>query len=180
MRPIHHPPGSQSTSTAAKPRSVVREGIAAGAVAATGVALLYLAADLLVGMPLLTQRLLGAGVAALLGLQLTVGTATGAVLQYTVPHYAGFMAFGVVAAKVVHLARRDATLIAGALLLFALAEASFFILVALLGGATHTGALMWPQLAVGNVVGTLLVGGWLWRRHPELRVAVSRGLGESI
>ena len=91
MRPIQHPPGSQSTSTAAKPRSVVREGIAAGAVAATGVALLYLAADLLVGMPLVTQRLLGAGVAALLGLQLTVGTSTGAVLQSATTHAATTM-----------------------------------------------------------------------------------------
>ena len=81
------------------------------------------------------------------------------------------------AAGVVHLARRHAAALACALLLFAIAEASFFVAITLLGDASRTGAAMWPQLATGNVVGTLLLGGWLWRRHPELRGEVAEGLG---
>jgi hypothetical protein len=36
---------------------------------------------------------------------------------------------------------------------------------------------MWSQLAAGNVVGSLLLVGWLWRRNPELRGEVAVGLG---
>jgi len=159
---------------------VLREGLLAGAVAASGVALWYLVNDLIVvGAPLATQRVLGWGLASLLGLRALADSTGALVLQYTVAHYAAFMALGFVATLVVRRARRDATVLAGALLAFAVVEAAFVGLVTLLDETTRTGAMAWPQLVAGNVVGCLLLGAWLWRSHPELRGEVAAALGDA-
>jgi hypothetical protein len=170
-----------STDNALVPRrgGAVREGLAAGAVAATGVALWFAVADLLFGVPVSTPHILGLGLASLLGVSALAGSAAAAVLQYTLVHYAAFMALGVAAAAVVRRAQQDATVLAGALLGFVVAEASFFGFLALLHQTTHTGALTWPQLVAGNVVGCLLLGAWLWRSHPELRGEVAEALGDA-
>ena len=176
-RPAHA--GASSLVRASADRaSVLREGCIAGIVAATGVALWYLVGDLLVtDAPLVTQRVLGWGLASVLGLRVLTDSATALVLQYTVAHYGAFMALGVVAAVVVRRARRDATVLAGALLTFAVAEGAFYGLLALLNVTTYTGAMAWPQLVAGNVVGCLILGAWLWRSHPELRGEVAAALG---
>src|SRR5215213_5404491 len=75
----------------------LREGSMAGALAAGGVALWYLFRDLMTGHALFTPRLLGQRLGQLLGIHaMSDGTAT-AIVGYTLVHFAGFIALGVVA-----------------------------------------------------------------------------------
>jgi hypothetical protein len=156
------------------PRSIVGEGVRAGSLAATGVALGFLVADLAFGMPFVTPELLGRGAASVVGL--TDVTRAAAVTGYTALHYVAFSALGVVAAAVVRLAGRHASVLAGALLVFAIVEVAFAGLVAVLHASTATGTVTWIQLVAGNVLGWVLLALALRRRHPELR----GGLGAAV
>ena len=132
----------------------LREGSIAGALAAGGVALWYLFRDLMAGHALFTPRLLG----QLLGIHaMSDGTAT-AIVGYTLVHFAGFIALGVVAAVVVRMAARQATVLAGAFLAFVIAEAAFWVVIGLLNQGTLAGMLGWSQLAAGNILGCAIVG----------------------
>jgi len=110
------------------------------------------------------------------GTSLSDATAT-AIVGYTLVHFAGFIALGVVAAVVVRMAARQATVLAGAFLAFVIAEAAFWVVIGLLNQGTLAGMLGWSQLAAGNILGCAIVGITLWRAHPELpdevRVAMS-------
>src|SRR5919202_2947003 len=157
--------------------SVLSEGVTAGALAATGVALWFFLVDMLAGTPLFTPAHLGAAVATTLGLHPLAQSAIAAVMGYTLIHYAAFVALGLAAAGVTHLARREPHVLAGALLTFAVAEVGFYSLVALLREATLTGTLTWQQIAAGNLIGCYLLGARIWRAHPELRREFADALG---
>jgi hypothetical protein len=103
----------------------------------------------------------------------TIATALG----YTLVHYAAFMALGVAAAAVTHLARREPTVLAGALLVFVVAEVGFYSLIAVLRETTLTGVLTWQQIAAGNLIGCYILGTRLWRTHPQLRRGFRYALG---
>jgi hypothetical protein len=74
----------------------------------------------------------------------------------------------VIAAAVVRLARRHATVLAGAFLLLVVAEMGFYVAIGLLNQGTLDGMLGWSQLAAGNIIGCGVLGLALLRRHPEL------------
>ena len=154
-----------------------REGITAGAVAATGVALWFFVVDMLAGTPLFTPVKLGAAVATTLGLHSVAQSAVAAVTGYTLIHYAAFVALGLAAAGVTRVAQREPHVLAGALLTFVVAEVGFYSLVALLRETTLTGTLTWQQIAAGNLIGCYLLGARLWRAHPELRHEIAVALG---
>ena len=152
----------------------VREGLIAGALAASGVAIWFLVVDLLAGVPLDTPTRLGQAVASLLGLASVADPV--AVLGYTALHYGAFAVLGVAAAAVVHLAQRHATVLAAVLLVFVVGEMGFFAMLGLLSQTTVTFALAWFEVAVGNLLGWLVLGAVLWRRHPELGGGFSAAL----
>jgi hypothetical protein len=158
---------TQNITDNARPAGLVREGVTAGAVAASGVALWYLFRDFVAGHPLFTPRMLGQGLGELLGIW-SLTDATTAVAAYTLVHFVAFLALGIVAAAVVRLARREATVLAGAFLIFAIAETAFFIGIGLINQGTLAGMLGWSQLAAGNIIGCALMAFSLWRKHPEL------------
>jgi hypothetical protein len=157
--------------------STLREGVTAGALAATGVALWFFVVDLLAGTPLFTPARLGAALATTLGLQSVAQSATATAIDYTLFHYAAFVALGLAAVAVTHLARREPHVLAGALLTFVVAEVGFYSLVALLRETTLTGTLTWQQIAAGNLIGCYLLGARIWRAHPELRREFADALG---
>ncbi len=157
-----------SKNSRSRDASIIREGTSAGALAASGVALWYLIRDLMAGHALFTPRLLGQGVGQLFGIQAMRDGTTAAVLAFTGVHLLGFIAFGIVAAAVVRLARRNATVLAGAFLVFVVAEMAFYVAIGLLNQGTVDGILGWSQLAAGNIIGCGLVGLTLLRSHPEL------------
>jgi hypothetical protein len=148
--------------------SVVREGGTAGSLAASGVSLWYLFRDLMAGHPLFTPRLLGQGFGRIFGIHAMSEGTMAPILGYTAIHYLGFIGLGIVAAAVVRVAWRQATVLAGALLAFVVAEMAFFVGIGLLNQATLDGMLGWSQLAAGNIIGCAVLGFVFWRTHPEL------------
>jgi hypothetical protein len=157
-------------------RSVAAEGTRAGSYAASGVAVGFLVADAMHGMPFVTPQLLGGGVASVLGLDGLAYSPTALVVGYTLLHYAAFALLGILAAAVIRVARRDTSVLAGALLVFAIVEVAFAGLVALLHATTTTGTMTWIQLVGGNVVGCALLALVLRRDHPELRSGFEAGV----
>ena len=152
----------------------VREGVIAGAVGATGVALWLFITDVLASRALYTPRVLGQGVARLLGLD--VPGAMTAIVGYTILHYAIFAFLGTLSAAIVHRSRKDPTIFAGALLVFAVLEAAFALFMLALHAVDLFGRFGMVQIAGANIFGWVLIGVVLWRAHPGIRRSVDRGL----
>src|SRR5882757_3061805 len=85
--------------------SVLTEGIAAGFLGATGVALWFLGVDLAAGHPLQTPSVLGGVLLRVLGGADNLGPLAGAAL-YTPFHFAAFLVIGIVASALVDGAQR--------------------------------------------------------------------------
>ena len=87
-------------------RSILREGIVAGLIGATVVAVWFLLFDVARGRPFLTPGLLGAavfqGISDPGGVEITPAL----VIGYTILHGLAFVAFGVVAASVMAVSER--------------------------------------------------------------------------
>ncbi len=154
-------------------RSIIREGIVAGVIGASAVAIWFLVVDLIAGQPLFTPRILGHALLSILGpipdsALLHVGI-------YTVFHYAAFCAAGIVLSVLVHLAQREPTVLAGALILFVAFEIAFHGFVSLLQ-ETVLGSLAWYNVMIGNVLAAACMGTYMWRRHPELRMEFAHAL----
>jgi len=150
---------------------LIREGITTGLLGAAAVALWFLVVDLVRGQPLHTPALLGAvvsGVADPMAAADAPGRA-GLVALYTVLHVLAFSVVGVIAVFVVHRAERAPALIGLLLMLFAAIEVAFTGFVAILE-VRALGDIAWYQVAVGNLIAAVTMGGYLWRSHPQVRV----------
>lgn len=139
-------------------RSVLKEGIVAGLIGATVVAVWFLIFDLARGRPFLTPGLLGAYV--FFGVDTPVGfqPSLGPILGYTVIHGLAFIAFGVVAATIMAMSEREPTLFIGFVVLFACFEAAFFGVLGAFGQSMQ-GALVWWSVLIGNLLASV---GMLW------------------
>jgi len=148
-------------------RSVLKEGIVAGLVGATVVAVWFLLFDAARGRPFLTPALLGAavfqGVTDPAALQISAGP----VLGYTVLHGLAFIAFGVVAASIMAASEREPALFIGFVILFACFEVFFFGVVGALG-KSMLGALVWWAILVGNLLASVAMLWYLFRAHRAL------------
>ena len=160
------------------PAEAAREGLAAGVLAAAGVALWFFVTDLLARAPFATPRHLGGVVADTLGLTGVALSPAWSVLFYTVLHFGAFALLGLAAVACIILARREPQVLAGALIAFVVAEMVFYFLFAALGVLTPTGPLTLGQVAVGNLIGVAILGVALWRWHPELGPEFHRALAE--
>lgn len=148
-------------------RSVLREGIVAGLIGATVVAVWFLFFDVARGRPFLTPGLLGAavfqGVTSPIGLQITPGP----VLGYTILHGLAFIAFGVVAASVMAVSEREPTLFVAFVILFACFEVFVFGVIGALS-QSMLGALVWWAILVGNLLASIAMLWYLFRAHRAL------------
>lgn len=145
---------------------IAREGLVAGVIGATSVALWFFAVDLASGNPLRTPALLGGALLSILG----PGTdqLLARVFAYTVFHYAAFIVAGLILAAAIHSAADDPELLAGSLMLFIIFELGFYGLVALLSEPQILGTLAWYQIAAGNLIAALAMGAYIWKAHPSL------------
>ena len=170
------------TSAVAPPNrishSTIREGIIAGAVGATGVALWFLVVDLIAAHAFYTPERLGAALAATVGLH-DLGLPV-LVTGYTVFHYVAFAVIGIVVTAIVHRARSQPVILAAAFLAFIVTEVGFYAFIALLHATELLGSLTWPLIAIGNLIGALLMGYLLWRRHPGLGGAFDRAMSGRV
>lgn len=162
------------------PHPILREGAIAGVIGATVVALWFLGVDLYAGKPFFTPATLGRALLGILGPAPEGEGMLAQVAAYTVFHYAAFVAVGALASLVIHLARRDASILLGFVIVFVAVEVAFQAFVALLEQATNLRALAWYQVAAGNVLAAASMGFYLWRSHAELRSEFEHALDPEV
>ena len=155
---------------------VVREGVIAGLIGATCVAVWFFIIDLVAGHALLTPITLGQAFFSLFRNAPSAVSPVDALIGYTIVHYVAFAIAGVVAADVVAWAGREPTVLFGFAILFVAFEVGFYGFVALLQHASSLGALAWPQVMVGNLIASAAMGFFLWRAHPQLREQFAHAL----
>lgn len=153
--------------------SVVREGVVAGVLGATAVAVWFFVVDLIGGRPLFTPGTLGEGLLSVFGR--SPETQAMNVIAYTIFHYAVFILVGIIAVILVHAGERMPSVLAGAMILFVAFELGFYGLVALLQESV-LGSLAWYQIMAGNLLAAALMGTYLWRGHPAMRDGLVRAL----
>ncbi len=152
----------------------VREGIYAGAVGATAVAIWFLVIDMIAGKPLYTPKLLGHAAISVLGKSMPDSTFT-EVLGYTVFHYALFALIGIIVVAIVHQSERTPAILAGLLIMFVALQLGFYVLSALLK-ESPLGSMAWSQIFIANLLASAAMGWFIWRRHPKL----GRNLTEAL
>ena len=148
---------------------VLREAVLAGVIGATAVALWFLVVDIIAGEPLFTPATLGRALLSVLGPATAGETMLGAVIVYTLFHYAAFVVVGLIAVVVVRTAETEPSVLAGFLILFVVFEIAFHGFVALLQHTTPLGTLAWYQVLAGNLLAATAMGTYLWKSHPALR-----------
>jgi hypothetical protein len=146
--------------------NTVREGVVAGFLGRSAVALWFFVADIIAGEPLRTPLLLAAAGAKVFGGE--IGDATlFAILGYTVFHYAVFMGLGIITRGVIGASNKSPGHYAGLFLMFFVAQTGFYILCLMLSMPELIGALAWYQIMAANVLASLVMGTYLFTRHPE-------------
>lgn len=155
--------------------TITRDGIVAGVLGATAVALWFLGVDSLYATPFATPAALGRGLLRVFGPPGSEGTMT-YVVAYTLFHYAAFILAGLIVSIVVHWAQSSPTVLAGALILFVMFEIGFYGISSALQESPFLGALGWGAVATGNLIAAIVMGTYMWRTHPELKSELSWAL----
>lgn len=168
--------GATSPAPVETQRSAVdrlyQDGIVAGVIGSATIALWFLILDTIQGRPLLTPTVLGTalfrkgeGLASPEGLPVSFEM----VLMYSWVHVLVFCAIGGIASRLLALAEGNPDLGFGILLLFVVFEFGFLV-VAMVFAKAVLQALAWPMILIGNLLATVTMGGYFWRRHPNLRI----------
>ena len=162
---------------------VLREGLIAGAIGATGVAVWFFIVDTIAQRPFFTPGILGQALQSVFqrGAVVVPESLPVVIIVYTLFHYVAFCIAGVIVSVVVAMAETRPSILGGFFILFVAFELGFQGLVAILTETTILGALAWYQIMLGNLIAAALMGTYLWRMHPELSVEVRHaldGLGE--
>ena len=173
--------GSATASALAKdaPESRARvasrlyeEGIVAGMIGATTLALWFLVLDTIDGRPLYTPTVLGTALFRQ-GVGLadpdTLPVSLEMALMFTWVHYLVFAMIGGAAARLLGLAERDPNYGFGILLLFVVFMFGF-IVTAMIFAEALLAALAWQAILVGNLLAAAAMAVYFWRRHPDLRI----------
>lgn len=145
----------------------LREGITAGVLGATAVAVWFLILDSVARHPLATPAMLGASLATLFGAAGT-GPAMLHVLGYTLFHYAAFILVGMIVAAVINNAENEPSMLIGFFILFIAFEIGWYGWTALLARPESFGQLAWYQVMVANVIAASTMGVYMYRRHASL------------
>jgi hypothetical protein len=153
---------------------VAREGVTAGVIGASAVALWFLILDSIQGRAFHTPGILGEALFSLLGIP--PGGLFTYVAAYTAFHYGVFVLTGVLLVYLVHKSRRNHSILAGLLLFFVVFEMGFYFLSALLSTPTILGDIAWYQIALGNLLAAASMSLYMVRTHPML----SRDLGYAL
>ncbi|MGH7278561.1 MAG: hypothetical protein ACREJG_07720 [Candidatus Rokuibacteriota bacterium] len=155
---------------------MLREGVVAGIIGATVVAVWFLLLDFARGRPFLTPALLGNavfhGVTTPIGLEVTLGP----ILGYTILHGLAFIAFGVIAASVMAVSEQEPALFIAFVILFGCFEAAFFGVVGVLGQSL-VGALVWWAILIGNLLASVAMLWYLLGLHRALPRTLIGGAG---
>lgn len=157
-------------------RAIARDGIVAGFLGATAVAVWFLFLDVFYAEAFATPAGLGRGLFRLFG---EIGTESPLffVVAYTIFHYAAFIGAGLLVSVIVHWAQTQPSVLAGAMILFVAFEIGFYGLSYALTESPLLGTLGWAQVGTGNIIAGIVMGTYMWRTHPELRGELAYALG---
>jgi hypothetical protein len=156
--------------------TVVRDGIVAGVLGATAVAVWFLGIDMINSHPFATPAALGEGLLGVLGPRGSEGTAT-FVIVYTLFHFAAFIGVGLLVSLIVEWAKKEPGVLAGALMLFVALEIGIYAISSALRASPFLGTMGWVSVATGNLVAAIVMGTYMWRTHPELKGQLDHALG---
>ena len=172
--PVHsgvtHPVGVDRDASASL--AVYLEGIRAGLVGASVIALWFLLVDTFAGRPFYTPTLLGAALfhgGAGIENESAVTPSLELVAGFTWVHYLVFMLIGIGAARLMALAERNPSFGFGIVLFFAIFEFGF-LLVSMIFAEGVLQRLAWPAVVVGNLLAAIGMGLVLWRGHRQLAI----------
>lgn len=155
----------------------VREGVVAGVIGASSVAVWILIVDVVSHHgALYTPSLLGSALFSVFG---STGHDPAIVhlAAYTLFHFGAFILLGIVAAMVVHKAERAPWVLLVSTLMFIIFELGVVGVTAMLAESPLR-AMAWYVIAVGNVLAALLMGLYLVRTHPALRQEFAHAITE--
>jgi hypothetical protein len=161
---------------AARNHNTIREGVYAGLLSATAIAIWLLIVDSIAGHAFFTPDVLGRGLMRFVGAPRMGDTMRMHVAFYTVFHYLAFATIGVIVAWVVHQARRTPGVLAGFLITFVMVEGGFYGLAAVLSVSTELGGIAWYQIMVANLLASIVMFTFMWMRHPELKRQFAQAL----
>ncbi len=145
--------------------SVVREGVSAGLIGATAIAVWFGVLDAVAGQLLATPIMLGSSLATLFTGSAAPDPAA-AFLLYTVFHFGMFTAIGLFFAWVVSLAEEAPSALIGFTGLFVMFEVGWVGWTTVL--AQGFGELTWLQVFIANLIGAAAMGYYMYRQHPAL------------
>jgi uncharacterized membrane protein YphA (DoxX/SURF4 family) len=151
------------------PHPLLHDGIIAGLIGASAIAVWFLIIDTIAGQPFRTPAALGNGLLDVLGPADATDSKLTFVLVYTIFHFGAFMFVGLLAALIVHLAKHEPSILLGFVVLFVATEIGFYGLTGLLHEASSLKGLVWYQVMLGNLVAASAMGYYFWRTHRELR-----------
>lgn len=153
-------------------RLQLNEGRRAGLIGATSIWLWVLAVDAIAGEPFHTTAVLGRD---LLGILLPGADASllGGVTAFTLAHYALWIALGSLAVRAIGADARSPGVLLAAFNVLTLLQLALVGLTQIFI-ETQLGRDAWAALFGGNVIGSVLVGAYLLRRHPELPAQLRR------
>ena len=154
----------------------IREGIIAGFLSATVIAVWLLIVDVIAGHPMFTPAVLGRGLLGFFGMAKMADSEMFEVFAYTVFHYVAFALIGVIVAMIVHQARRTPAILAGFLIIFIAFELGFYGLTGVLSSGSALGQLAWYQIMAANLVAAFVMLFFMWKRHPELKREITDAL----
>jgi len=153
-----------------------REGVYAGLIGATAIAVWFAIIDIASGSPFHTPNILGAGLVSILGKPpMMPDTVMFHVLIYTVFHYVAFILVGIIMAKIVHQSSRTPAVLAGFLIAFVAFELGAIGLTTLLTESS-LGGMAWYQIFIANLLAAAGMFWYMWRSHPELKGDIDRAL----
>jgi len=151
------------------PHPLLHDGIIAGLIGASAIAIWFLIIDTIAGQPFRTPAALGNGLLDVLGPADATDSKLTFVLVYTIFHFGAFMFLGLLAALIVHLAKHEPSILLGFVVLFVATEIGFYGLTGLLHEASSLKGLVWYQVMLGNLIAASAMGYYFWRTHRELR-----------
>lgn len=157
----------------AKGNDVVREGISAGLIGATAIAVWFAIIDGIAGQLLATPVMLGTSIGSLF-LGGDPPSRAGAFVGYTLFHFALFMVIGIVLAWVVNASEKTPSAFIGFAGLFVAFEVGWIGWTSVL--SRGFGELSWLQVFIANLIGAAAMGWYMWRQHPALPGRVGRVL----
>jgi len=154
---------------------LAREGVIAGIIGATTVALWFLIVDTIQGRPFFTPAVLGAGALSIFG-DTTHDTMLTHVVMYTIVHYAAFILTGILFSFVVNKAETEPTVLVIATLLFIIFELGCYG-VTLMLAETELRGLAWYQIGAANLLAAAAMGYYMWKTHPALKEEFAHAMG---